>query len=138
MIIETFAFTYTRLRYLHAAVDSIAPPFHPDGKDADAVAQYLAQGKIALDLALDQKTKTDLARGRQGLAVQAGHSATVMAHACMKSCYRTDEVSLEALRRVPTQDETPPDTLQRMKKLCSVGGSCRTRRGRARPSRCAG
>jgi hypothetical protein len=119
MIIEAFTFTYTRLRHLKVAVERITG-FTPDGKPAGYVADLSAQAKIALGAALAQKVKTGKARGRLQTVQDEAHASTVMAHACMRSCYRDDQESLESIGGVPTDDKTAAQTLHRMKELSAV------------------
>ena len=84
MIIEAFTQTYTRLRYLKVAVESISG-FTPDAKPASYVGQLTTDAKEALETALAQKVKAGQARGELQSLQTAAHDNVVMAHACMKS-----------------------------------------------------
>jgi hypothetical protein len=119
MIIEAFTQTYTRLRYLKVAVESI-PGFMPDGKPAGYVVQLTGQAKAALDVALDQKVKTGHARGALQTIHDSAHNNVVMVHACMKSCYRNERAALDSIRGAPTDDKSAAQTLHRMKELSAV------------------
>jgi hypothetical protein len=119
MIIEAFTQTYTRLRYLKVASDSISG-FMPDGKPASYVVQLTTEAKSGLEAALDQKVTTSQARGALQTVQEAAHDNAVMVHACMKSCFRSDAAAMDSIRGVPTDDKNGAQTLHRMKELSAV------------------
>lgn len=109
-----FYYNRTRLRYLKAAITAILS-YRPDGKDATYV-QTLITGLDAKHATfVDADQVLGLARGEFHERVAEGHKLCVKIHPILKSRYRDDVGSLEAINRVPTNDETPDATKTRMK-----------------------
>jgi len=114
-----FYFNKTRLRYIKAAMISI-PSYRPDGKLPADVEAMIA----GLDLKQGDFTTADqvwgLARGEFHEASAAGHKLCVKIYPIMKSRYRDDPGSSEAIARLPTEDDSPDDTKKRMKDMSAL------------------
>lgn len=121
MTTETFDFHVTQLDYVKVAMVKItAPVFRPDAKTVAQVTTLLGDAATARTAILAKLTDLNLARGDMETAHEAAHQACVSAYACMKSCYRNDNMSLSAIRRVVKTDQTVTETLSRMEQLIQV------------------
>ena len=109
-----FYFNKTRLRYTKAAITGI-PTFRPDGKDG-AYVQTLIMGLDTRQTTfVDAEQTLNLARGEFHERVGEGHKLCVKIYPIMKSRYRDDVGSSEAISRLPSNDNSPDDTKTRMK-----------------------
>jgi hypothetical protein len=118
MLVE-FDFHVTQLRYIKAAVENI-PTFSPDGMDAAAIDAVLTNADSVRQAYIDAKETFDLARGDYREAVNEGHDAAVGVYAAMKSRYRKDRSSLDAINGLPVQDQSADETIKRMEQTSSL------------------
>lgn len=115
----SFYFHRTRLRYLKAAVTAI-PSYRPDGKDA-AYVQTQITGLDAKQAAfVDADQTLSLARGEFHERVAEGHKLCVKIYPILKSRFRDDVGSSEAISRLPSNDQSPDETKTRMKETSAL------------------
>ena len=114
-----FYFGKTRLRYLKAAITAI-PTYRPDGRDAGYVQAQLAGLDARQATFVDAEQTLNLARGEFHERVAEGHKLCVKIYPIMKSRYRDDVGSSEAINRLPTEDKSPDETKTRMKDLSAL------------------
>ncbi len=115
----SFYFNKTRLRYLRAAILAILT-YRPDGKDAAYVQTQITglDGRLATFVDADQTMS--LARGEFHERVGEGHKLCVKIYPIMKSRFRDDVGSSEAIGRLPSADQSPDETKTRMKETSAL------------------
>ena len=109
-----FYFNKTRLRYIRAAIIAILT-YRPDGKDAAYVQTQIAGLDTRQATFVDADQVQALARGEFHERAGEGHKLCVKIYPIMKSRFRDDVGSSEAINRLPTDDKTPDETKTRMK-----------------------
>lgn len=116
-----YDFHLLQLQYIKAAMDQIAA-FRPQNMTpAQIQAEYDAGATTRTTF--QQKTGArDLARGEMREKADDGHQAVVGVYGVMKSRYRKDPGSSEAIGNLPTQDRTVPETVLRMEALSTLWG----------------
>ncbi len=111
-MLKLFDFEILQMRYIKAAMVKI-PSFQPEEKtsaDAQAMldnAQAVRTTYITTDVTLG------LASGELTESSNRLHKACIQVYAIMKSRYRGDPGSLQAINRLPVQDRKPEDTIKR-------------------------
>lgn len=110
----TFYFNKTRLRYIKAAITGI-PTYRPDGKDGAYVQTQITGLDTRQATFVDAEQTLNLARGEFHERVAEGHKLCVKIFPIMRSRFRDDVGSSEAIGRLPTNDESPDATKTRMK-----------------------
>lgn len=115
----TFYFNKTRLRYLRAAILAILT-YRPDGKDAAYVLTQITGLDTKQATFVDTEQTLNLARGEFHERVAEGHKLCVKIYPIMKSRFRDDVGSTEAISRLPTEDKTPDETKTRMKETSAL------------------
>lgn len=118
MLIE-FNYKLSQLYYVRAAMVAL-PTLLPDTHDVPWVEAFLTASKAVRSDYLGKYGALTLAQGARGQAHEKLHDACVSAHASMRSCYRKDSNCLNALDKVPVQDQSLAETLERGQAL----GSC--------------
>jgi len=118
MLVE-FDFYLTQVRYIKAAVHNIAT-YSPDGMDEAAIGTLITNALAVRQQYIDANETFDLARADYRDAINKGHDANVGVHAAMKSRYRKDPSSLEAITGLPVQDQTADETIKRMEQISSL------------------
>lgn len=119
---EKYTFVLTRLRYLSAAA-TIIPGFKPDAKSAvycEDQVRLVEEAFVDLFRICDT---ANTSHGAMTVSCAGTHDACVAVYACMKSLYRKDVESSAAIRRLPTQDQSPGRTLARGKELDALWGT---------------
>lgn len=111
---EVFNFRMVQLRGVKAVMDDFAS-FKPDDKTPAQVAAMVESGDDALDAAEGAWTDLNLARGTRDEKAAAGHDAVVDVYAVMKRRYRKDPGSFDSVCKLPIDDQSPAETLRRMK-----------------------
>lgn len=120
-MLGSFYFNKTRLRYLKAAIAAIAT-YRPDGKDAAYVQTQIAGLDTKQAAFANADATASLARGEFHERVAAGHKLCVKIYPIMKSRYRDDAGSAEAISRLPSNDQSPDETKTRMLEMAVLWG----------------
>jgi hypothetical protein len=120
-MLADFNFHLLQLRYVQAAADQIGA-YTPDGLDATELGLKVDAAKAVRQEYVDKKTDFDLARGTYRQSVNDGHDATIGVYAAMKSRFRKDQGSLEAINNLPVADQTAAETTQRMVQTSTLWG----------------
>lgn len=118
-MLTDFDFHVTQLRYIKAAVHNIAT-FSPDGMDETAIDVVLNNAAIVRQAYIDAKETFDLARADFRASINAGHDAVIGVYAAMKSRYRKDPGTLEAIQALPVDDRSADDTIKRLEQTSSL------------------
>lgn len=114
-----FDFHMLQVQSIKAAMDQL-PTYAPLAMTA---AQMQAQYDDGLAVRLEYLSKLNglkLARGELHEKTEAGHQAAIGVYGVMKSRYRNDPGSLEAIKGLPTQDRTYEETRVRMEAMSSL------------------
>lgn len=114
-----FYYNRTRLRYLKAAILAILS-YRPDGKDATYVQTLIAGLDTRHATFVDANAVLGLARGEFHERVAEGHKLCVKIFPILRSRFRDDVGSTEAINRLPVDDKTPDDTKTRMKEKSAL------------------
>lgn len=114
-----FYFNRTRLRYIRAAIFGILT-YRPDGKDAAYVQTQITGLDTRQTTFVDADQTLSLARGEVHERVAEGHKLCVKIFPIMRSRYRDDAGSSEAIGRLPTEDKTADETKTRMKETSAL------------------
>ncbi len=118
---KLFDFEVLQLRYVKAAADEI-PSFRPDEK-APADIQAMRDLAEAVKTAYKSAEQTlNLADGELDEAQEAAHVLCIQVYAIMKSRFRKDPGSLQAINRLPVQDKTLRETRDRMEAISLLWG----------------
>jgi hypothetical protein len=129
---ETFDFERLQLRYVKAAMEKI-PSFRPDGKaPADAQA-VIDDAQTVRTNYLNAQQIHNLAIGELEEIRATAHLLCVQVYPIMKSRYRNDPGSLSAINKLPVEDKTLPQTLERMEKISVLWGHLPNPPGSATP-----
>lgn len=118
-MLETTDFHILQLRFIKRAMDDFAP-YRPDGKTPAQVATMITTAKTVRTTYMDAKTTLDLALGNYHTAIAAGHGICVQVYPIMKSRFRLDSASLEAINKLPTDDQSPAATIKRLELIISL------------------
>lgn len=118
---EQTNFTIKQLQRTEAAMGQPAlSEFRPDGRTAADVHSMLSHLESTKTAQIDASTELNASRGTlDGLWAEA-HGMCVDAYGAMRSVYRNDSDALYLIRRIPKQDQTPQQTLDRMSSTASV------------------
>ena len=129
---DVFDFERLQLRYVKAAMVKIAS-FRPDGQ-APADAQTLLDNAATVRTAfLNSKAVFDLAGGELEETHNAAHLLCIQVYPIMKSRYRKDPGSLSAINKLPVDDKTVDDTLERQEAISILWGHLPNPPGSATP-----
>ena len=114
-----FYFNKTRLRYIKAAITGI-PTYRPDGKDGAYVQTQITGLDTKQTTFVDADQTLNLARGEFHERVEEGHKLCVKIYPIMKSRFRDDVGSSEAINRLLSNDQSPSETKTRMKETSAL------------------
>lgn len=116
---DQFDFQLDQLRSIKAVVTNV-PSYRPDGLDAAAIEQSLATAE-ALRAAMQGKISLmDIARGELHEIAARCHELCVQVYAVMRSRYRRDAASADAIASLPVRDETPQATFERAQAMSEL------------------
>lgn len=118
-MLKDFDFHVLQLRYIKAAINDIAA-YKPDGMTAAAVDLVLTDAGTTRQTYIDAKSTFDLSRGEYREAVNEGHDAAIGVYAAMKSRYRKDPGTSDAINNLPVDDQTADATIKRMQQMSSL------------------
>ena len=118
---DLFNFELLQLRYVKAGMDILAS-LRPDGKTPAEVQAMIDTAKTARTTYGTRKVTMDLARGEFIESVDAGHVACIQVYPILLSRYRNDSGSLSAINKLPVADQTPPQTIDRLKDTSTLWG----------------
>lgn len=108
-----FDFHLLQLQYIKAAMDQL-PMFSPLAMTAAQMQTEYDDGKTVRTDYLSKRAALSLARGELHERQEAGHQAAIGVYGVMKTRYRKDSGSLEAISLLPTKDQTFDQTRARM------------------------
>ena len=114
-----YDFHLLQVQYIKAAMDQL-PTFRPL---AMTPAQMQTEYDNGVAVRTDFQNKSsilNLARGELHEKTKQGHEAVIGVYGVMKSRYRKDPGSLEAINRLPVKDQTVEDTRVRMELTSSL------------------
>lgn len=112
-MLDTTDFHIVQLRFIKRAMDDFAT-YRPDGKTPAQAATLITTAKGVRTTYIDAKTALDLAAGTYSTAIAAGHGICVQVYPIMKSRFRLDSASLEAINKLPIDDQSPAATSKRL------------------------
>ena len=116
---DVFNFVVLQARYVKAAMEKI-PAFRPDGlAPADLQARITTANTVRATFITAETTK-NLADGEREEAKEKLHLACIQVYPIMKSRFRKDPGSLSAINKLPVQDRTIGDTVERADKIKSL------------------
>lgn len=118
-MLEGNDFHILQLRFIKRGMDDFAT-YRPDGKTPAQVATMITSAKAVRTTYIDAKTTLDLALGTYNTAIAAGHGICVQVYPMMKSRYRADSSSLEAINKLPIEDQIPAATIKRLELTISL------------------
>lgn len=129
---DLFNFELLQLRYVKAGMDILAS-FRPDGKTPAEAQGMIDTAKTARTNYGTKKVAMDLARGEFIESVDAGHVVCIQVYPIMLSRYRNDPGSLSAIKKLPVADQTPAQTIDRLKDTSTLWGVLPNPPGSATP-----
>jgi hypothetical protein len=129
---DLFNFELLQLRYVKAAMDTLAS-FRPDGKTPAEAQAMIDTARAARTTYGTRKAEMDLARGEFIESVDAGHVVCIQVYPIMVSRFRNDAGSLSAIKKLPVADQTPAQTIDRMKDISTLWGKLPNPPGSATP-----
>ena len=118
-MLEGNDFHILQLRFIKRALDDFST-YRPDGKTPAQVGTMITTAKTVRGTYIDAKTTLDLALGGYNTAITAGHGICVQVYPMMKSRFRADSASLEAINKLPIEDQTPAATIKRLELTISL------------------
>lgn len=118
-MLETFDFRLLQLRFIKRAMDDFAP-YRPDGKTPAQVLTIITTALAVRTAYINAKSTLDLALGTYNTVIAAGHGICVQVYPIMKSRFRLDSASLEAITKLPVDDQTPAATIKRLELIISL------------------
>lgn len=118
-MLEGFDFHILQLRFIKRAMDDFAS-YRPDGKTPTQVGTMITAAKAVRATYMDATTTLDLALGGYNTAIAAGHGICVQVYPIMKSRFRLDSASLEAIEKLPIDDQSPAATIKRLELTISL------------------
>ena len=107
-MLTDFDFHLLQLRYIKAATEQI-PTYQPDGLDAAGIEAVIISAKGGPEDYINAKMAVSISA--RGECVRRSRTATTRSSMCMptmKSRYRKDPGSLQAIEALPVGDEPPP------------------------------
>src|SRR3954452_25357402 len=87
--------------------------YRPDGKTPVQIATLITSAETARDTYRDKKTDLELCRGGIDLAVGEAHDLCVRIYGIMTSVYRSDAKSRSAMDKLPVEDQSREETMER-------------------------
>lgn len=119
---SAFDFAGLQCRHTKAAMNNL-PTYRPDGL-TPAEVQAIIDSAYGVRTSFESaESAYNLAHGALGDAQTAGHCAAIQVYGIMKSRYRKMPGTLEAINKLPVDDKTIGDTLERMRDLSSLWGA---------------
>ncbi len=116
-----FDFHLLQVQSIKAAMDEL-PTFTPLLMTPAQMQTEYDNGVTVRTAYLSAMTTLNLARGQFHSKVEDGHQAAVGVYGVMKTRYRKDPATLEAIKTLPTQDQNPEKTRVRMEAMSSMWG----------------
>ena len=123
-MLEKYTFELLRLRYVKNAMDLIAL-YRPDGKTPAEVAAMIANAIAPTGPRGNYESAyatLQLAQGEYDEDITEGHGICVQVFPILRSRYRTDKGSSSAIDSLPTEDESPTATFNRLKAMSNLMG----------------
>jgi hypothetical protein len=111
-MLTPFDSVVTQLRYIKAAMDQI-PSFRPDGMTPGQMLALAESAGPVRGLFLEANSAMDLARASRHVVFEALHVACMGFSAQAGSAFRNDALVMVCLERLPTNDRTFPERLER-------------------------
>ena len=118
-MLDTTDFRLLQMRFIKRTLDDFAS-YRPDGRTPAQVLAMSTAAKAVRTAYLDAKTSLDLAQGGYNAAIAAGHGICVQVYPIMKSRYRADASSLEAINKLPIDDQSAAATSKRLEFTLSL------------------
>jgi len=116
-----YDFHLLQIQYLKAAMDQVAA-FRPQNMTPAQMQTEYDNGVTTRTNFQTKAAARNLARGEMYEKQADGHQAAVGVYAVMKSRYRKDQGSAEAIGKLPTQDRTVDDSITRMEAMTTLWG----------------
>lgn len=114
-----FDFHLLQVRYIIAAMGQL-PTFMPLAKDQAKMQTEYDDANAVRSTYQSQLQTLNLARGELHEKTDEAHQAAIGVYGVMKTRYRKDPGSLEAIKKLPTQDQTYEATRERMDEISSL------------------
>jgi len=116
-----YDFHLLQIQYLKAAMDQVAA-FRPQNMTPAQMQTEYDNGVTTRTNFQTKAAARNLARGEMYEKQADGHQAAIGVYAVMKSRYRKDQGSAEAIGKLPTQDQTVDDSITRMEAMSTLWG----------------
>lgn len=111
-----FDFHLLQLQYIKAAIDQL-PTYAPLAMTAALMQAEYDAGVVVRTEYLNKRATLSLARGELHEKIEDAHQAAIGVYGVMKTRYRKDPGSLEAINTLPTKDQTFEQTRERMEAM---------------------
>jgi hypothetical protein len=131
-MLKQFAFHVTQLEYIKGAMTEL-PTYRPDAKTVAMVDAIMAGAQTARDNFQIKRNALAMARGELRGAQAAAHAAVVSVYPLMKSVYREDDGSYDAIAVLPKGDRTPVQTVTRCEAVSHLWEELPNPAGQATP-----
>jgi len=119
--IKEFNFILLQLRYIHASMVRIAA-YRPMNKQPADVLAMIDEGKAARTALISADADLGLARGERNEIGGTAHDLSVRVFAILESVFIGDAGSLTAIGRLPVQDRTVEEWLERAREISKLWG----------------
>ncbi len=121
-MLKPYDFSLTQLRYIRAAMAQVAS-FRPGGATLSSLDALLLDSIPPRTAYLAAKTDLDSARADRRFAIQMLHDACIDFAAQARSTFRRNPNVAERLTRLPSKDQSFPETLARADATLALWGT---------------
>jgi len=118
-MLEEYNFRLGQLRSIKAVLENISN-YRPDGKTPADVEAMITSAETVRDTFEGEDADLDLARGQMKQIAQECHGLCVQVYPIMKSRFRADPGSFDAICKLPVDDDTPAETFTRMQSISKL------------------
>ena len=112
-MLKSYTFHLVQLGVLKETLVQL-PEFRPGGVTPEQITTMLTAAETKQMDCLTAESNRDADRGELEVAQADAHAAAVAGFAQMKSAYRNVPKSLSPIKRLPTRDKSPAETVIRM------------------------